>query len=278
MSNNLPRPDTDVSDNDFKDYMGANAYKFEKAREKFLAGKSVCGESVSLSSVPFFLAPTVYAAYYRYYTPIIVMIVATTAAKHFVSPAAGNMVAIALWVFFLMTAKTQIVKNAYKKIEALKQQENDESRLKALLATKGKPSLASVIIILAIYGALFFASSVTRGRELMTAHNVANFQLPACDSDEAIEGVTDAIQNGPYKNQINLEVLDVSEIKDETPAKVNQNGAATTVGTELERRHCAAKLTMNTGVFNLAYKFERKNPTSDEYIVTANWVDWNLVH
>lgn len=149
----------EVTDEDFKDFVGLRAYNFLKAKDKLVAGNKK-GEF----SAAAFLFHGFYAAFYKYWTPMISFFVGALLIIIFVgSPEkqeAFSVFGLGLSIFWGQYFKTFYLKYAYKRIARLKRMEQDPSRLKPLLEREGGTSVLHLIIsiILAVMvGALLFA-------------------------------------------------------------------------------------------------------------------------
>jgi len=136
----------EVTEDEFKDFVGDNAYKFAEARKRALAGKKECWSWLIL-----FFAP-IWSAYYKMWTPVLVIFSASILTGILAqSPGAGSVVGQIIAVIYALRLKTGYVRYAYQKISALKEVESDPDRLKAILKKKGgtsKLSAAAVIVFI----------------------------------------------------------------------------------------------------------------------------------
>lgn len=142
----------DVSDEDFKDFVGLKAYNFLNAKEKLMAGNNK-GEF----SWPAFVFHAFYAAYYKYWTPMLSLIIGALAIIIFVEnpekqESYSKLFVLALSIFWGQYFKTFYLKHAYKRISRLKKMEEDPDRLKVLLGKKGGTSILHLIFSLFLGG------------------------------------------------------------------------------------------------------------------------------
>ena len=136
-----------VTEDEFKTFVGINAHKFSLIREAALQGKN------SWSWAAFFFGPF-WAAYYKWWTPLIITIPILIFLEFVISqlsvgstPEPGKMSALDFGETLIITLvcgqtlKSGYVRHAYKKIATLKIYASNSEELKTLLAKKGGASL-----------------------------------------------------------------------------------------------------------------------------------------
>ena len=150
----------DVSDEDFKDFVGIKAYNFLGAKNKLASGKN--SDDFSFAALLF---GGFYGAYYKYWTPMITFTVGVLAIVILVEDAENHEnyskgLTLLLSIFWGVYFNASYVKHSYKKIAQLKKMEDDPARLKVLLGKKGGTSILHLILSLflaGLVGMLLFA-------------------------------------------------------------------------------------------------------------------------
>lgn len=138
----------DVTEAEFKTFVGDNAYKFSQARERVLNGKHTAHSWWAL------LFGVFYSVYYKHWDVfvafiLLAMIFAVSGGDGNQSSAIGAS-GLFVSIYCHYRFKHDYVKAAYQKIYKLKQVESDEERLRALLQKKGGTSWLNVIIAIVL--------------------------------------------------------------------------------------------------------------------------------
>ncbi|MCS5597951.1 MAG: hypothetical protein NZ828_11935 [Alphaproteobacteria bacterium] len=145
-----------VTEAEFKEFVGENAYKFSLARERALDSKKTAPAWMCLLFGP------VYGVYYKHWDAffgfiLIAMLVAVTGDDLDNNTIIGT-AGLLCGVYCYYRLKIDYVHGAYKKIHKLKQVEDDDERLKRLLRKRGGTSKLNVVIAIAV---LIFLSLMT---------------------------------------------------------------------------------------------------------------------
>jgi hypothetical protein len=142
-----------VTETEFKEFAGENAYKFSQARERTFDGKKTAPAWMCLLFGP------LYGVYYKhwdaFYGFILLAILIAVTGDDLDSQKILGPAGLLCGVYCYYRLKVDYVQGAYKTIHKLKQAEDDDERLKRLLRKKGGTSKLNVVIAVIV---LFFLS------------------------------------------------------------------------------------------------------------------------
>ncbi len=135
-----------VTEDDFKTFVGVNAYKFEDARKRALAGKKTSFTWWGFLPVP-------YGLYYKFWVPFWFFTAALFVGDFLTMDeptSGGKSLAAMVLLYYMATIKVSYVKHAYKKIAQAKNYEKDPERFKTLCERMGGTSKLALIPFFAI--------------------------------------------------------------------------------------------------------------------------------
>ena len=179
-----------ISDDEFKDFLGQNAYKFFSAKDRALRGKNVWSWSA-------FFFPLFWAAYYKWYVAAGVIALVNIAAIEclgtFALPA-FYLSSLVISIVAGITFKSAYIRHAFSKIAEFKAVESNPQRLKDLLQRHGGSSAFNVFLAFMYFGLLAVAQTHALNGQLGT---LMTSNLPVFSgSNSPKEAVVEQDQSG----------------------------------------------------------------------------------
>ncbi|MCD8566791.1 MAG: hypothetical protein LRY36_02595 [Alphaproteobacteria bacterium] len=198
-----------VSDSEFKDYVGPNAYKFDKARKNVARGKYT-----SWGWMPFILGP-LWAGYYKWWYMVFVFCLLAIML--------GSLGSLISFTLFAIFARSNYVIHASKKITKIKKREPDPEHLRESLKAAGGTSRFTAFLALIIY-LICCAIGTSLGNALMSdIETTAPHSYEQSSVDENPEPLPYEEESKPADEVMNREVIMV-------PEGVGSAGLKTTMG------------------------------------------------
>jgi len=226
-----------VTDDEFKDYVGVNAYKFMSTRENLMAGKSSFSFSwPALLLGPFWAAYRKMWGWFSLYLLAYVFFVLTN----------NGLIFWLLWLLGSCAMTSNYIQSASKKIQFIKQKESDVERLKSILERTGGTSKWSIVIAFAIWAVvsiiLFGFQGEGRTRELSFLKDSMNVDnsLPECASQEAIKELKNLIERDGQ-----VELLDWENLTELSYSKTDG------------LRNCMGDVVLSNGSTTISYEFSQ---------------------
>ena len=167
---------SEVTEAEFKEFVGDNAYKFSEARERALEGKKTAPAWIC------FLLGPIYGVYYKhwdaFYGFILIAVLVAVTGDDLDNNTSMGAAGILCGIYCYYRLKLDYVQGVYQKIHKFKKVEKDEERLNRILRKKGGTSKLNVVIAIVVLLVLsFMLSSAGQRAEILQSMEQAQYEM-----------------------------------------------------------------------------------------------------